>query len=336
MELSKNEFQLVILIFVVVIGLIIIAKKVSTELLALVGIAAAIILLCMKNENMAGTIEGLCQSCSSNYVGGLSGWNTLLGDVRNEEIGEIKQPNTMTKQDKILKELEDSNPANYSAADILTAGRNDNYPNQTVIMNEQDPYYNNVMFNDKILADLAFEGPITMNMNTEVLQNSIQSSDADYNQAEKYAEKYCIQYPHGIYRPPDGTTGYGPRSESNAYYHEENCDLISGCPPKYNEDIRSISDLKYRQKNLLFNTEPWGVNPKYTSCYKPPSYEVLDGDINNHMSYDDRNTLEVMARERSKKVTDGWASKNADYYKQHFSDELDREERQRWWGNKEF
>jgi len=42
------------------------------------------------------------------------------------------------------------------------------------------------------------------------------------------------------------------------------------------------------------------------------------------------------ARARDRRCTDGWALKNADYYKYHFAGELDQSEEKRWWGNNEW
>jgi hypothetical protein len=47
------------------------------------------------------------------------------------------------------------------------------------------------------------------------------------------------------------------------------------------------------------------------------------------------NAIMAQRRSRDKKCMDGWASKDANYYKQHFAEELDEAEAKPWWSSGE-
>jgi len=78
---------------------------------------------------------------------------------------------------------------------------------------------------------------------------------------------------------------------------------------------------------------PWNSNQSYTDCYPGPTRELNGCNINDYMGIDEANTRQVAMRTRDKKSIDGYVSKNANYYKRHFSKELDESENKRWWGN---
>lgn len=81
---------------------------------------------------------------------------------------------------------------------------------------------------------------------------------------------------------------------------------------------------------------PWGSNQSYTDCYPGPTRDLNGCNINDYMGIDEANTRQVNMRTRDKKVIDGYVSKNSNYYKRHFSKELDESENKRWWGNDEY
>jgi len=80
----------------------------------------------------------------------------------------------------------------------------------------------------------------------------------------------------------------------------------------------------------------FGTNPLYTSCYKLPSWELNDCNTYGAMSIDEKVSHQAKMRNKENRVIDGWTSKNMDYYKKHFSNELELEEKLRWWGNDEY
>lgn len=81
-----------------------------------------------------------------------------------------------------------------------------------------------------------------------------------------------------------------------------------------------------------------GSNPKYTACYDPKSTsDISTCNLVGHVPYDEKNMFQVASRERSKRTSDGWATKNANYFKKHgFEEELDETENERWWGANEY
>ena len=79
----------------------------------------------------------------------------------------------------------------------------------------------------------------------------------------------------------------------------------------------------------------WGTNPGYTQCYPFTPWDQNECDIYARMDIDEKNSMHWRKSNRDKKLLDGWASKNADYYKKNFYNELDKEESKVWWGNNE-
>lgn len=81
----------------------------------------------------------------------------------------------------------------------------------------------------------------------------------------------------------------------------------------------------------------WGTNPGYTQCYPAnTSWDQNDCDMYANMDIDEKNSMYWKRSNRDKKILDGWASKNADYYKKNFYNELEKEEAKVWWGNNEY
>jgi Ca2+/Na+ antiporter len=109
---------------------------------------------------------------------------------------------------------------------------------------------------------------------------------------------------------------------------------------KQNTDFRP-HDGYYHPKdagaiNQVINGERWMENEKYTSCYKPPSYELNNCNTGAYLPFDEANTRMAKLRQRDKKALDGWTSKSANYYRKHYSRELHEAENERWWGNDEY
>lgn len=75
-----------------------------------------------------------------------------------------------------------------------------------------------------------------------------------------------------------------------------------------------------------------GYKSTYSSCYDPPGpvYAVSCGE--NTSTLDAAAVLLAQRRTRDKQAMDGAMLKTADYYKYHYSDELDLEEKKPWWG----
>lgn len=79
----------------------------------------------------------------------------------------------------------------------------------------------------------------------------------------------------------------------------------------------------------------WGTNPGYTQCYPFTTWDQNECDMYANMDIDEKNSMHWKRSNRDKKLLDGWASKNADYYKKNFYNELEKEEAKVWWGNNE-
>lgn len=74
----------------------------------------------------------------------------------------------------------------------------------------------------------------------------------------------------------------------------------------------------------------------YTDCYDAPQMAVGASCAERSNSVDAQNTLMAQRRARDKKCSDGWVTKDANYYKHHFGSELDDTENRVWWGRNEF
>ena len=87
---------------------------------------------------------------------------------------------------------------------------------------------------------------------------------------------------------------------------------------------------------------PYPPNQKYTVCYpeKTCRRAGVNGDDNcniySTMNINEKVVQMSKRRNNEKRVVDGLISKNANYYKRHFADELDLSEKLRWWGNDEY
>lgn len=81
---------------------------------------------------------------------------------------------------------------------------------------------------------------------------------------------------------------------------------------------------------------PYGSNPTYSTCYKPKLAESNRCMLNAEPGIDATNARMAALRARDKKVIDGAVTKTADYYRRHFSDELEKAEAKRWWGQNEY
>lgn len=74
----------------------------------------------------------------------------------------------------------------------------------------------------------------------------------------------------------------------------------------------------------------------YTKCYDEPQAVVGVSCAEKNSGIDAANALMAQRRFRDKKCSDGWASKDANYYKHHFAGELDEVEDKPWWSRHEY
>lgn len=100
-----------------------------------------------------------------------------------------------------------------------------------------------------------------------------------------------------------------------------------------------------QQDNTYYDQEPamygpfWERYHSYTngySSYKQPELPIGRSFAERTNNVDANLTLLAQNRSRDKKCTDGWVTKNADFYKYHYADEFKQSEEKRWWGNSEW
>ena len=84
------------------------------------------------------------------------------------------------------------------------------------------------------------------------------------------------------------------------------------------------------------NPYAWMSNPKYTGCYPQVPYEVTGCNLGAYLPFDEANSRMAALRQRDKKTLDGYVTKNSNYYKKHFANELGEAEQKRWWGSNEY
>ena len=98
-------------------------------------------------------------------------------------------------------------------------------------------------------------------------------------------------------------------------------------------DLNDVDSGKTRFNKYYFGG--FGENPGYTKCYKTPSREINCNPC-AMMNIDEKIIQQSKSRNNEKRVLDGLTSKNLNHYKKNFADELDLEEKLRWWGNDEY
>ncbi len=82
--------------------------------------------------------------------------------------------------------------------------------------------------------------------------------------------------------------------------------------------------------------EMWhAYKDSYSSCYKRPKL-LCDGPASQTYDIDTANAFMAQQRSRDKKAMDGWAVKDANFYKHHFGNELDDAESKPWWSRNEY
>jgi hypothetical protein len=82
--------------------------------------------------------------------------------------------------------------------------------------------------------------------------------------------------------------------------------------------------------------EMWDAyKSSYTDCYDKPQVHPHGG-CNRGYDIDGANAYMAQQRSRDKKAMDGWAVKDANFYKHHYGNELDDAENKPWWSRNEY
>src|SRR3989344_1110161 len=109
-----------------------------------------------------------------------------------------------------------------------------------------------------------------------------------------------------------------------------------GLPAAVVKDIRPVPPPLDPIQTPMMNFDEcnqWCTNPGYTECYRFTPYDQNECDLSARMDIDEKNSMYWRQANRDQKLLDGWASKNSDYYKKNFFNELDKSESKVWWGN---
>lgn len=105
--------------------------------------------------------------------------------------------------------------------------------------------------------------------------------------------------------------------------------------PEVGEDVNFYPDMvNYMYSKDMIEHEAY--NTSYSECYKAPMPVIRDSASEIDNSIDSANALMAQRRARDKKCSDGWASKDKNYFKIHYGWELDESEKKPWWGNTDY
>lgn len=89
--------------------------------------------------------------------------------------------------------------------------------------------------------------------------------------------------------------------------------------------------------NNIYGRE-WNNYDAYKTPYlnDPPVHVYTDGAADAQLTVDQSSMIYNQRRNRDKRSIDGAITKDVNYYKYHFGDELDMEENKPWWGNNDY
>ena len=82
--------------------------------------------------------------------------------------------------------------------------------------------------------------------------------------------------------------------------------------------------------------EHQALNTSYGTCYAPARPVIGNSGAEIDNSVDSNLALLSQQRQRDKKRSDGWALKDADYFRHNYDWELDDYENKPWWGRSEY
>lgn len=150
-------------------------------------------------------------------------------------------------------------------------------------------------------------------------------SKVKYKKGEE-KKRESLEVGHIIAQPDDNATNtVDPVTETDEYASVESNSSELVLPPI------PVSPVDFYN---VYNQ--WNTNQGYTECYKPIPWDVNNCNIYERMDIDEKNSQHWRAANRDKKIIEGWASKNADYFRKNYYNELEKEESKRWWGRDEY
>jgi hypothetical protein len=114
-------------------------------------------------------------------------------------------------------------------------------------------------------------------------------------------------------RDPSGEQSWPP-----GYY--------AGCPQNKDDPFYKM-DQPYKE---------FERNNDVSTCYAPVSVDY-SCEAQRYLDIDAKNAQisKLRGGQRSRKCSDGWASKNANFYRKNFAREIDEYEAKPWWGRQE-
>lgn len=129
-----------------------------------------------------------------------------------------------------------------------------------------------------------------------------------------------------------GASKVSGSAESSAAAHDDIPDYL--LHNNFYEEVpwQNQSVLNYPQSSI----EHQALNTSYGTCYEPsrPVFGSSGAEIDN--TVDANLSLLAQKRQRDKKAADGWALKDADYFRHNYDWELDDYENKPWWGRAEY
>ncbi len=137
-------------------------------------------------------------------------------------------------------------------------------------------------------------------------------------------------------QPGDAAVNFTKPRTPGAADHTHPSDVIVPQPPaEMTSTVRNLPS--YDQDIYGPYYAQWNDQRKaYTDSYERAQPRVGVSCAERQYDVDSAGALLAQRRTVDRQRNDGWAAKDANYYRYHFAEELDTEENLRWWGRDEF
>jgi len=115
---------------------------------------------------------------------------------------------------------------------------------------------------------------------------------------------------------------------------EKPIDVVNKTPEK--EEVKEKESMSAAEDEYLYGDEQGIYNSyKYIDNYKKPQLHIKDSCTEATNSIDSQLALMGQKRTRDKKTADSVLVKDTNFFKHHYSKELEEEENKPWWGRYE-
>lgn len=112
--------------------------------------------------------------------------------------------------------------------------------------------------------------------------------------------------------------------------------MVAGDPVGIHTVTSTVRDPPNQDIYGPYYAEYDAVRRAYTDSYKEPQPRVGMSCAERNYDIDAANSIIAAKRTVDRQRNDGWASKDSEYYKYHFAEELEQAEDLRWWGRNEW